>query len=194
METLQTSNSPPGTRVRVLPSAVAAPAGVQRPPPPVPSLPNFPKAEPPKPPSKPLPPPVPSRPQHTLSIYSTDIPKPPSDSMTLRGDWISSLVGPTVGVEKGVERMNLDGKPVVPPLPTLPPPKIPLRKEPPPTPGSTKPIGEPSTSNEELAPAQRRPTKAKSTENFVDRLRAVVNPEDPTTIYRSFVKIGQGYQ
>lgn len=43
-------------------------------------------------------------------------------------------------------------------------------------------------------PTQRRATKSKaaSGDEFVERLRAVVNPDDPTKLYRNFVKIGQG--
>lgn len=43
----------------------------------------------------------------------------------------------------------------------------------------------------EEKPAQRR-TKSKEGGDIVERLKAVVNPDDPTKLYRNFVKIGQG--
>jgi p21-activated kinase 1 len=60
-----------------------------------------------------------------------------------------------------------------------PPPAVP--KDPPAAPASA-------------AAVQQRPRNQKTDgDDFVERLKAVVNPDDPTKLYRNFVKIGQGY-
>ena len=104
--------------------------------------------------------------------------------------------------ERQMKQMNLDGISETPN--PVPPPKAPTRKEglsPSPS-SSSVPVGasaagaaQPGSATEQATPgalpAQRRP-KPKASDDFVERLRAIVNPEDPTKLYRNFVKIGQG--
>jgi hypothetical protein len=128
------------------------------------------------------PPPVAPRPQHTLSIYSTDISKPPQVSLKN-----SQLAAP----EKQMKQIALDVQTASP----VPPPKAPARKEnqqQPSVSADDASVAPAPSDTQVVAPTQRR-QKSKTSEDFLDRLRAIVNPDDPTKLYKNFVKIGQGY-
>ncbi|KAJ3213347.1 signal transducing kinase of the PAK [Dinochytrium kinnereticum] len=141
-------------------------------------------------------PPVPARPAHTLSIYSTDIrqdkPTTTPPAKPARGGNNS-----TESLHVSQEKPSSSSAP--PPLPTSP--KPPLKKPAPP-----KPATDGSGNRVSVAPApatgdsepvknpQARPAKSKpvSTDDVIERLKAICNPADPTKLYRNLVKIGQG--
>ncbi|KAI8848296.1 kinase-like domain-containing protein [Chytridium lagenaria] len=84
---------------------------------------------------------------------------------------------------------------VPPPLPTSPKPPL---KKPPPKPSTDANRVSIATPTDTTAEApknpQARPAKNKpvSTDDVIERLKAICNPADPTKLYRNLVKIGQG--
>ena len=139
------------------------------------------------------PPPVAPRPQHTMSVYSSEVPKPPT-----------TVVPPPVPVS---ELKNLNVASEQQPTAIKPPPKAPARKDaaqisnptvaaavPSPVMPSQAAAPEKPPSPPVVQAAQRRPKPKQqdSGEDFVERLKKIVNPDDPTKLYKNFVKIGQG--
>lgn len=187
-------NSPPNARHPPMPSGPVPPPRINesgagryehtRPPPPVPGG------------KKDKPPPIAPRPQHTMSIYSTDISKPPGLSPTIKPEK-SSPPASHPGRVVVKDTVTAPPLPLKSPGPQVPPPKAPGRKEASAAPAvaaaldNLKPT-EPKTAAPPNQSRQQRPSKSQSTDEFVERLRQVVNPDDPTKLYRNFVKIGQG--
>lgn len=119
---------------------------------------------PPKLVAKMPPPPIAPRPQHTMTIYSTDLP-----DKTRMSTFTVFITLVAINLYD-----NAQVKPIV--------------KEPD---SSQMKI---ASAEEDLGPAPRRnKTVGKmDTDDFVEKLKAIVNPNDPTRLYRNFVKIGQG--
>ncbi|KAJ3082551.1 signal transducing kinase of the PAK [Quaeritorhiza haematococci] len=161
-------------------------------------------------------PPIPQRPAHTLSVYSTDI--RPVDKPTQAGPPPKPIrsgdAPPDVQPEQGTvaqrtkmfEEASQQQPQKVSPKPS---PKAPPRKLPPkPQPSAVEsgattaasPAGaKPGSAEDDKAAAgdgatvtARPRPKAPSTDDVVDRLRAICNPADPTKLYRNLIKIGQG--
>ncbi|KAI9005877.1 kinase-like domain-containing protein [Gaertneriomyces semiglobifer] len=159
-------------------------------------------------------PPVPTRPAHTLSIYSTDIKpvtaeKPSAPSKPAR----TTVVEPAMDVipEKGTVAQRMQQFEQVGRTSTTPSPKLP--KKPPPKPHAEavvpagaklggnvingKPTVAPVRATEEAdepPKSQLRPRQkaATTTDDIIDRLKAICNQADPTKLYKNLVKIGQG--
>lgn len=126
------------------------------------------------------PPPVVPRPQHTLSVYSTDI---------VKTSTAPSLSSPS-GFNLHHRRLN---NPCLKDAP-----KSSARKDAE-ADGNMTSVGvqkaiPPSTKELHAEEVTRRPTKNKGANDaeIVARLRAITNPEDPTKLYKNFIKIGQG--
>ncbi|KAJ3108009.1 signal transducing kinase of the PAK [Phlyctochytrium planicorne] len=136
-------------------------------------------------------PPVPARPAHTLSVYSTDI-RPPNP------DKLPPAKPARVGNQSNESLASSSERPTPspnpPPLPSSPKPPL---KKPPAKPqvdnsqSATAPATEAATEvkNPQARPAKSKPT---STDDVIERLKAICNPADPTKLYRNLIKIGQG--
>ncbi|KAI9353337.1 kinase-like domain-containing protein [Zopfochytrium polystomum] len=153
-------------------------------------------------------PPVPARPAHTLTIYSTDVKPPPTPERPVSiappkpvrpADPAAAGAG-TVAAKAQAFEQNAGGASSPPPSTSPKPAKKPM---PPPKPtfpttpaadnASTSQTAEPAQGAAGVPSAQARPKpKPATTDDVVDRLRAICNPADPTKLYRNLVKIGQG--
>ncbi|KAJ3041945.1 signal transducing kinase of the PAK [Rhizophlyctis rosea] len=166
-------------------------------------------------------PPVPARPAHTLSIYSTDIkpadkpqpagvppPKPQRTSIIEPVPDVKPSPGVVAARAQQFEQASQVGPPPVSPKPTKKPPPKPSLESKPPVDASGKPLSPPRPKKKEgeeappppavgpdglpvARPRQKTPA-ATTTDDIIDRLRAICNPADPTKLYRNLIKIGQG--
>ncbi|KAJ3143079.1 signal transducing kinase of the PAK [Geranomyces variabilis] len=152
---------------------------------------------------------IPARPSHTLSIYSTDIrpadkpapgvppPKPARN--------VDSVVDSTVAdikPERGTvaQRMQqFEGGTSPKPVKKGPPKPEVVGTSP--SSGPLAPSGKPSSpavppkdEANDVPKANARPPRqrAATTDDIIDRLKAICNQADPTKLYRNLVKIGQG--
>ncbi|TPX43113.1 hypothetical protein SeMB42_g00390 [Synchytrium endobioticum] len=144
-------------------------------------------------------PPVPARPAHTMSVYSTDIPKDKSSAPT-RSDETSSSGGSIAARAQAFEQQALQLPPAAKKL--LQKPAINSNTE-----ASVSPLKAVASSNNKAAQLatnqvgaagvnntslpRPRPKQTES-DDIVERLKSICNPADPTKLYRNLVKIGQG--
>ncbi|KAI8800609.1 kinase-like domain-containing protein [Cladochytrium replicatum] len=146
-------------------------------------------------------PPVPTRPAHTMSIYSTDLPRPAEAK-------VEAAAAPDKVSLVAQRAQQFEAQAVHTPATSTSP--KPQRKPPPKPSSENKPVAAPKpaapTTTEDgtaqppaAAPAPVSPTarprpkpSTASTDDIVERLRALCNPADPTKLYRNLTKIGQG--
>ncbi|KAJ3333756.1 signal transducing kinase of the PAK [Blyttiomyces sp. JEL0837] len=156
-------------------------------------------------------PPVPARPAHTLSVYASDVrptdklsvAPPPKPARAQSKDEQEDKVpdkGTVAARAQAFEQASLlsstaQGAPPSPSSSSSTSPKTP-KKPPKPENISAPPIHPATTTNATVEPpvaiSQARPQKVKSTDDIIERLRAICNPADPTKLYRNLSKIGQG--
>ncbi|KAI3654186.1 hypothetical protein MP228_000905 [Amoeboaphelidium protococcarum] len=151
------------------------------------------------------PPSIIPRPQHTMSVHSTDV----SNKAAAQGGKSGQLQ--QVAESPSSDQTIVVGSPLAGSLqqqqqqqqqpqkiPQIPP-KSQSRKDGSNTqlnadldddPNKTIVTGATNSSAKEM-PSTRRTAKHRGSDDFVERLKAVVNPDDPTKLYRNFVKIGQ---
>ncbi|KAJ3094867.1 signal transducing kinase of the PAK [Phlyctochytrium bullatum] len=130
-------------------------------------------------------------------MYSTDIRPPQADKPSVAPPAKPARTGNQSSENLAVAPEKATGA-VPPPLPTSP--KPPLKKPPKPQVDasnrtSVAPADKAGTENPEVVKnPQARPAKNKptSTDDVIERLKAICNPADPTKLYRNLVKIGQG--
>ncbi|KAI8808029.1 kinase-like domain-containing protein [Cladochytrium replicatum] len=146
-------------------------------------------------------PPVPTRPAHTMSIYSTDLPRQAEAK-------VEAAAAPDKVSLVAQRAQQFEAQAAQTPAPSTSP--KPQRKPPPKPSSENKPAAgpkpaAPATAEDEAAPApaaapapvsptarpRPKPSTA-STDDIVERLRALCNPADPTKLYRNLTKIGQG--
>jgi len=71
------------------------------------------------------------------------------------------------------------------PAPPPPPPLVAVPVSKPPLP--------PALNTQVAGKREKQKGSGPSTDSVLEKLREIVSKEDPTTLYKSFVKIGQGY-
>ncbi|TPX37224.1 hypothetical protein SmJEL517_g00850 [Synchytrium microbalum] len=154
-------------------------------------------------------PPVPARPAHTMSVYSTDLPKTDKPLTPSRPDDSSPSIAARAQAFEQQGSSNTIGSPSLtkkgppPPKPDIngnagPPPKPVANSngKAQPAPSATAPRKDEAAATGtalggSATPRARNP-KQTGSDDIVDRLKAICNPADPTKLYRSLVKIGQG--
>ncbi|KAJ3054500.1 signal transducing kinase of the PAK [Rhizophlyctis rosea] len=155
-------------------------------------------------------PPVPARPAHTLSIYSTDVkpadklappPKPTRTSFIEPTPDIKPAPGVVAARAQQFEQVAQNAPPPTSPKPVKKvPPKPSTDTKPavgkpmsPPRPRKKEEGGEAATADG-VPPARPRnkTPAATTTDDIIERLRAICNPADPTKLYRNLIKVGQG--
>ena len=122
---------------------------------------------------------APSRPAHTLSIYSTELPKKPGSTASAPSHGVPALSN-TMSQPSNGTLQNL-----IPSLSSSSSSSSAAKKPKPP-----KPL-HPRRDNEK-APRPRPKKEGASIEDLVVSLANLCNPQDPTKLYKNLVKIGQG--
>ena len=143
-------------------------------------------------------PPVPARPAHTMSVYSTDLPKdkPATPSRPDETPSGSSIAARAQAFEQQAQSHSAGKKP--PPKPhvnnnyidgDVSAPKPVGNSNNKPTQPAANQVGATGVSDGSVPRARPKQT---ASDDVVERLKAICNPADPTKLYKSLVKIGQG--
>ncbi|KAJ3124564.1 signal transducing kinase of the PAK [Nowakowskiella sp. JEL0407] len=136
-------------------------------------------------------PPIPVRPAHTLSVYSTDL-KPIEPISSAPSKRIEEELKGNVAAR--AQQFEQAGQ-VPPPISPKPVRKVPTKPTNITQPEKPTAVAEPSTDVAKVPGPKSptaRPRKATTTDDVIDRLRAICKEEDPSRIYKNLVKIGQG--